>query len=84
MLVARGLVTLLQTQGSRRIHRALPRLGAGGEKEEQQLARRDYRCYPCSCCHYLSRYIFPEFLPDPYPSTRNSVAERLARYLLVY
>lgn len=29
-------------------------------------------------CNVL-RFIFPEFLPDPEPSFRNSVAERLQR-----
>merc|ERR1712013_672108 len=43
-------------------------MGAGSsEKEETGVSRRDYR------------FIFPEFLPDPEPSFRNSVAERLQR-----
>ena len=29
--------------------------------------------------YILLRFIFPEFLPDPEPSFRNSVAERLQR-----
>lgn len=36
-------------------------------REEAALKRRDFR------------YIFPEFLPDPEPGFRNSVAERLER-----
>jgi len=44
------------------------KLQAGSsEKEETGVSRRDYR------------FIFPEFLPDPEPSFRNSVAERLQR-----
>merc|ERR1719209_552357 len=37
------------------------------ERDFDALSRRDYR------------FIFPEFLPDPNPSFRNSVAERLQR-----
>ena len=34
---------------------------------EKKLSRRDYR------------FIFPEFLPDPNPSFRNALAEKLQR-----
>ena len=40
---------------------------SSSDREETGVSRRDYR------------FIFPEFLPDPDPNFRNSVAERLQR-----
>jgi len=58
-----------QTGRSRCLSTATTLQAGGSDREEtgQGVSRRDYR------------FIFPEFLPDPDPNFRNSVAERLQR-----
>ena len=58
----------IKTRKVSRNHTCLLQAG-GSDREEtgQGVSRRDYR------------FIFPEFLPDPDPNFRNSVAERLQR-----
>merc|ERR1719500_1857857 len=58
-----------RTERSRCLSTATTLQAGGSDREEtgQGVSRRDYR------------FIFPEFLPDPDPNFRNSVAERLQR-----
>ena len=41
--------------------------GVSSSQDDTKLTRRDFR------------YIFPEFLPDPNPQYRNTLAEKLVR-----